>query len=581
MDADGSGDDCSGFVPGDPASCGDCDWIAPVAAVSFLESDYTLPCTDTAYGVHYGAGLVLMILIPLGIPVSFGVSIWRHRAEIKEHKGPHYLENIYGPFRPECCMWEMYFLLQKATLIGLLIFVDRGSILQSLVGLVIAEVMMLSIAKNRPYNSLKTNVLAMWGQLMVAIAYYSSMLLKIDLEGELLTRDIIGYIILGANAPMVLYFLYDTRATIRDELHSARISLLRAELGGDGATYRCIHKSGVDTTETMRKKRPVINHIKYGELVTVSGQAIDFHSGGAVARLQTPKGWCHYNHHGAVGGRYFNLVSTRESQGEEVGTVSITLKRESGRMVATVTHAEIQKAVEVETEGKSADLKSHLDTLTISALQKRARALKVKAKAIDKATDAEDSKTALSDVIVAAEVRKELDDDAVIGEVYVDVCVNGTSQSTPPAPLKSQSGATWNDGTGQSVAFVIEELETVLIKAHFVRHGGEDDGHPIGVSSVAVDKHLEEQTWEETFEGEDAVTIRAELGEADAAPSLAREGEEAEQAEEAKKLVSNPMLAAAGEQAEPVKAKKKSKQKNKGHEMFGNPMFAEEEEGED
>eukprot|EP01045_Picozoa_sp_COSAG04_P020083 COSAG04_NODE_2019_length_4991_cov_8.639002_4_plen_89_part_00 len=57
--------------------------------------------------------------------------------------------------------------------------------------------------------------------------------------------------------------------------------------------------------------------------------------------------------------------------------------------------------------------------------------------------------------------------------------------------------------------------------------------------------------------------------------------EEAEQAEEAKKLVSNPMLAAVGEQAEPVKAKKKSKQKNKGHEMFGNPMFAEDEEGED
>ena len=76
------------------------------------------------------------------------------------------------------------------------------------------------------------------------------------------------------------------------------------------------------------------------------------------------------------------------------------------------------------------------------------------------------------------------------------------------------------------------------------------------------------------------MTIRAELGEADAAPSLAREGEEAEQAEEAKKLVSNPMLAAAGEQAEPVKTKK-TKQKNKGHEMFGNPMFAEDEEGED
>ena len=49
------------------------------------------------------------------------------------------MENLYKDYKPECCLWEVYQMFQKVALIGLLTFVDRGSILQCLAGLAISN----------------------------------------------------------------------------------------------------------------------------------------------------------------------------------------------------------------------------------------------------------------------------------------------------------------------------------------------------------------------------------------------------------------------------------------------------------
>ena len=58
---------------------------------------------------------------------------------IQRNEGPHHLENLYKDYKPECCLWEVYQMFQKVALIGLLTFVDRGSILQCLAGLAISN----------------------------------------------------------------------------------------------------------------------------------------------------------------------------------------------------------------------------------------------------------------------------------------------------------------------------------------------------------------------------------------------------------------------------------------------------------
>ena len=109
-----------------------------------------------------------------------------HWKDILEHHGPHYLESLYGDYTPECCMWEVYQMIQKVTLVGLLTFIDQGSILQCVVGFVVSNFVLLMMVRNQPYLALRTNVLAIAGQSLIVIAYLASMLLRIDLSAEVL-----------------------------------------------------------------------------------------------------------------------------------------------------------------------------------------------------------------------------------------------------------------------------------------------------------------------------------------------------------------------------------------------------------
>lgn len=95
-------------------------------------------------------------------------------------------------------------MLQKVFLIGLLTFVDQGSILQCIVGLSCANAVLVCMVKQQPYCSFSSNVLACLGQGVLALSFLSALLLRVDLTGEQFTADMIGTAIIAANVPMAL-----------------------------------------------------------------------------------------------------------------------------------------------------------------------------------------------------------------------------------------------------------------------------------------------------------------------------------------------------------------------------------------
>ena len=519
-----------------------------VEDVSWLANDFEIACTDYLYAFHITVASVLVLVIPVGIPIFMCVMLWRHRKDIAEHHGPHHLEGLYSPYRPECCMWETYMMLEKATLIGLLTFVDRGSVLQALIGVSVSNSMLLAVARATPYVSTKTNVLAIFGQAMIMVAYYSSILLRIDLDGEMFNKADVGSVILWANVPMLLYFLIDTYRTMRDTMHQSRIDLLRKELGGAGAEYRCVAPHGVDTSATMRKLKPKLDHIAHGEIIRVTSQAIDFHSGGAIGRLQTAKkGWCSYNHHGALGHRYFVLVSTPDKQGAHVGSISMKVQQSGTSVHCTVFKTELLEAVKVDMAESERALAVELNGYTLSNLQKRAKdnvrrerrerivpiQERINEEDVDNATDRDDPKKELVEIICKSEVRGKVDHDTEIGQVYIEVTVNEVHQRTGAVPFKTISGAEFNADTGETLGYELSQdewgdaaLETIVVKAHFIRSNEEDDGmnHPVGLANVQLDEYLEQDEWEAEWTGPDALAVRAELGDVNSVATIENKG---------------------------------------------------------
>ena len=175
------------------------------------------------------------------------------------HEGPHEFETLYMDYKPECYLWEVYQMLQKVTLIGLLTFIERGSILQALIGLLVCSMLLMMMLNSKPYELSRTNTLAVFGQALIVVAYLSAVVLRVDLTGELFTVGMVGWAMIAANLPMAGYLIWDSYLTVRDELHHARIDLIRVELGRIGSHYRCVEERGVAVSrkrEGLRRRAP-------------------------------------------------------------------------------------------------------------------------------------------------------------------------------------------------------------------------------------------------------------------------------------------------------------------------------------
>ena len=88
---------------------------------------------------------------------------------------------------------------QKVFLIGLLTFIERGSILQALLGLVFSAMLLFMYLNSQPYEETRTNTLAVLGQAIIVFAYLSAVVLRVDLQGEVFNSDQVGYVMIASN----------------------------------------------------------------------------------------------------------------------------------------------------------------------------------------------------------------------------------------------------------------------------------------------------------------------------------------------------------------------------------------------
>jgi hypothetical protein len=196
--------------------------------------------------------------------------------------------SFYSADISSCAASGLLVLVCRVFLIGLLTFIDRGSILQCLAGLLVANFFLVFMAKDFPYLDLKTNVLAITGQSLVCLSYLSALLLRVDLTGEAFTVDMIGGVIISANVPMMTYLVYDTWMTMKEELAAAKIDLLKVELGGIGATYQVCFtgkgNGGVPVHERKRfnSKSKVLTRLEMGHEIVSIEEAVTHNGTGRL-----------------------------------------------------------------------------------------------------------------------------------------------------------------------------------------------------------------------------------------------------------------------------------------------------------
>jgi len=219
-----------------------CRQLGPSAKDDYLEADYSISCGSSSYTLTQIPVIVLIVLIPVGIPSSlYMVMMWSRArsarlfeqlpaADVSEiltadarfavfahgrmlRQGG--LRSLVKFYRPECFYFELIDWTRKVVLTGLLLFANRGTLGQTFFGVFLTIGFLSLTIWLRPYAATRNNVLHFLTQAGETILMLVSLALRAGGPGAVdklaentnpFDKLMVGVIalVVGAGVPLIL-----------------------------------------------------------------------------------------------------------------------------------------------------------------------------------------------------------------------------------------------------------------------------------------------------------------------------------------------------------------------------------------
>jgi hypothetical protein len=123
----------------------------------FMKGDFSTPCFDSRWYDFLPVNIVLLVLVPLGVPALFLYSVYRSRDRLNQPEVQYTHGFMYKSFRMEMWWFEVVTLLLKLTMTSLVPFF--GTVHQLRAGIVILFVFFLLVLFFKPYFEVKNEQL--------------------------------------------------------------------------------------------------------------------------------------------------------------------------------------------------------------------------------------------------------------------------------------------------------------------------------------------------------------------------------------------------------------------------------------
>ncbi len=168
----------------------------------FLRTDFTVDCQSQYYLNHLPIIAPAILLYPVGIPLMFFLLL-KFKRDV--HPWDENLAFLYKAYRREYWWFEIYELLRKLFLTGLIIFIAAGTATQLAIACIVCAVTMCLHMRLRPYEQRGDDVLQGFALAEVLLITYCALLLKLDLSGsDAVSVRVFDVILIGTNAVVVL-----------------------------------------------------------------------------------------------------------------------------------------------------------------------------------------------------------------------------------------------------------------------------------------------------------------------------------------------------------------------------------------
>ncbi|TFJ84058.1 hypothetical protein NSK_004532 [Nannochloropsis salina CCMP1776] len=147
----------------------------------YLVSDFTIDCRSRYY-LRYMPLIVLALTVyPVGIPVMFFLLL-KYRRNV--HPWDENLSFLYKTYRRRYWWFEIYELLRKLFLTGLIIFIAAGTATQLAIACLVCAVTMCLHLRLQPYEEQSDDTLQGFALAEILLVTYCALLLKLDVTGD-------------------------------------------------------------------------------------------------------------------------------------------------------------------------------------------------------------------------------------------------------------------------------------------------------------------------------------------------------------------------------------------------------------
>lgn len=147
---------------------------------SYLVSDFRILCSSPEYRRYLPLVAPALLLYPVGIPVMF-LLLLKFKRNV--HPWDENLSFLYKAYKPSYWWFEVYELIRKLFLTGLIIFVSAGTATQIAIAGVVCAVSMCVHMRLQPYVDTIDDLLQSFSLAELLLMTYCALLLKLDLTG--------------------------------------------------------------------------------------------------------------------------------------------------------------------------------------------------------------------------------------------------------------------------------------------------------------------------------------------------------------------------------------------------------------
>lgn len=189
---------------------------------TFLEADLTLPCRGHVYSTMWLFGVIAVFVYPVGVPGMFAFLLFRERDQIHDAINKKKYGFLFKDYAIAYFFWEIWDLMRKILLSGVLIFFNRGSVGQIIIGMLIALVALQIQLRIMPFDSKQANWIQILSFNCIFLTLFGALLLKVtfnkSVDGQL-GQDFANVFLVIINASMPLMCIWLVVASIAYEFY--------------------------------------------------------------------------------------------------------------------------------------------------------------------------------------------------------------------------------------------------------------------------------------------------------------------------------------------------------------------------